>query len=263
MLFYIAISGEGKPMFEEELSEVIDYLSDLDFEVFCTLDVDEFLDKCIEVIDSSLTEKTPILLALNSFGSLNLNPMNSMNRGTVFYDSEAYFGDQAGKLAQLKSIRSLQPCVSHAEKWIEISKLFNQSIVFGLNKVVDSFPAAQHYHYRITKQLAGVLDSGCLRRDGLVEQPSFEKDSHWLTYRSTSDYLSSYFEEVSPEIEPVLIDIIESSESLPQAWSKLQDMVKMFGKLNIKTRILLGNVNAYQILRLMDRAEIDFFEDES
>ncbi|WP_299792341.1 hypothetical protein [uncultured Shewanella sp.] len=247
-------------MFEEELSEVIYYLSDLNFEVHCSLDVDAFIDKCIEIIELSLNEETSIQLSLGSVGPMALTPMNKVNRGAVFYDSETYCGDQADKLAKLKNIRSLQPCVSYAEKWIEVSKLFNQSIVFGLDKVVDSYPAAHHYHYRMTGQLAGILDSGSLRNGGLVEHLSHEENSHWLTYRSTSDYLSSYFEDVSIEIEPVLIKIIESSEELQQAWSKLQDMVKMSGKLDIKTRMLLGNVNAYQILRLMNRSEIDFLE---
>lgn len=255
-------------MFEKELSEVIDYLSVLDFEVFCTLDVDEFLDKCIEIIDLSLTEETPIQLALNSFGRLEVNPRKTINKVIVFYDPKACYGelgcysDQADKLSKLHTIKSSRTWVSSAEKWIEVNKLFNQPIVFGLEKVVDSYPAAQHYHYRMTGQLAGILDRGSLRKDGLVEQPSFGNDSHWLTYRSTNDYLSSYFEEVSPEIEPALIKIIESSEGLPQAWSKLNNMVKMNSKLGIKTRILLGKVNAYQILRLMDRSEIDFFDDE-
>ncbi|WP_028764022.1 hypothetical protein [Shewanella colwelliana] len=249
-------------MFEEELSEVIKYLSGHEFEVCCSLDVDEFLKRCIEEIDHSITQQTPVQLALSSFGQFQVSPMKTINGAKVIYDSETYCYDQADTLAQLHSIKSQQPRVSCAEKWFEINKLFNQPIVFGLEKVVDSYPAAQHYHYRMTGQLAGILDRGSLRKDGLVEQPSFGNDSHWLTYRSTNDYLSSYFEEVSPEIEPALIKIIESSEGLPQAWSKLNNMVKMNSKLGIKTRILLGKVNAYQIRRLMDRFEIDFLEDE-
>ncbi|MEZ9141692.1 MULTISPECIES: hypothetical protein [unclassified Shewanella] len=248
-----------------KLIEIIDHLSNLDFKVCCSLDVDPFLDKCIEHIEQSLKDETTIQLALSPLGSIMVNsiPASNINKnlGTVFYDSTAC--DVGYQLAIFQNIRSLQPCVSNAEKWLEVKKEFNQSIVFGLEQVVDSYPAARHYHFRMTKHLASILDSGSLLRYGLIEQPCFIEDSRWLTYQSTNHYLAKFIEDVSPAIESILVDIIGSSEGLLQAWATLQDKVKMSDFLDIRTRILLGNVNAYQIIRLMDRLEIEFLECEA
>ncbi len=240
--------------------ELMNYVYNLDFDMHCSLNVNDFLTSCISELERIKHINEPLLICFNNTGNIVINPQSKFAYTKQIFSSESSGYDPMQLIDELSNINSAKVDCSQVELWIAIDQIFGKKIVFGLRKVIVKYPGASHYSYNITTELASILDMAIPGFHKLIKNPTYIADTEWLSCDSTSDYLAAYLNEVPTEINKILIELITSSENIDRLWDKLKETVKTSYSLDVKTRVLLGKLNMFQIIRFMEKQEVDFYD---